>query len=130
MRGPLLFPLRVLCAQRILYPMNTTDTPVSVSQLTAFVAACQEIVTTHYTKSYPNLTPSKLTFDFKGGMRYAKIIVTTDGGAGQRSVFGFVDMRSGDLLKAASWKGPTKNFARGNVHTTGATKGVSAYGIG
>jgi len=110
---------------------NTTDTPVSIAQLEAFVAACQAIVDAYYKSTHPRLTPSKLTFDFKGGMRYAKIITTTQGlGSGQRSVFGFVDMRSGDLLKAASWKGPTKNFTRGNVHTTGATKGVGPHGIG
>jgi len=110
--------------------MQTTDTPVSVAQLTAFVAACQALVTAYYEKNHPILTPSKLSFDFKGGMRYAKIIVTTQGlGAGQRSVFGFVDMRSGDVLKAASWKAPAKNFARGNVHTTGL-QGVGPHGIG
>jgi hypothetical protein len=110
---------------------NTTDTPVSIAQLTTFVAACQAIVSAYFARSFPSLTPTSLSFDFKGGMRYAKIIATTQGlGAGQRSVFGFVDMRSGDILKAASWKAPAKNFARGNVHTTGATKGVGPHGIG
>lgn len=111
--------------------MDSTDTPVSVAQLVAFVAACQALVVAYYTKNHPTLTPSTLTFEYGKGRRYARIIESRSGDiCSGRSVFGFVDMRSGDLLKAASWKAPTLNFARGNVHTTGATKGVGPHGIG
>jgi hypothetical protein len=49
------------------------------------------------------------------GQSYAKII--KDG-----SVYGFIVLKAGqfkvgDVLKAASWKAPAKNFARGNVFT-------------
>lgn len=54
----------------------------------------------------------KLTF--KVGKKFVKII--TNG-----SVWGFIALyddgkfRKGDILKAASWNAPAKNFARGNI---------------
>jgi hypothetical protein len=45
------------------------------------------------------------------GKRYIRLVI--DWG-GQRSVHAFVDIITGDLLKAAGWKAPAKG-ARGNV---------------
>ena len=52
------------------------------------------------------------------GSRYYKIISNS---GGQRTVAGFVvkeghpKFKEGDLLKAATWNAPARNFARGNV---------------
>ena len=52
--------------------------------------------------------------------RYWKII-TTNGGGSSTSVAGFIakagdkKFREGDMLKAAGWSAPARNFARGNV---------------
>jgi len=59
-----------------------------------------------------------LTFEI--GKRYAKVI---DGRQNSRSVHSFVVLsdedaggfRRGDILKAASWQAPARNFRRGNV---------------
>ena len=54
------------------------------------------------------------------GSRYWKII-GSNGGGSQRSVKGFIvkagdkKFREGDMLKAAGWAAPARNFARGNV---------------
>ena len=52
------------------------------------------------------------------GRKYFKIIKT----GGQRSVWGFVvkgdddkKFKKGDILKAAGWKAPARNAARGNI---------------
>lgn len=56
---------------------------------------------------------------FEVGSRYIKVI--KDRGRWGRSVHSFVCLRDlgkftkGDILKAASWTGPAKNFARGNT---------------
>ena len=52
--------------------------------------------------------------------RYWKI-TSTNGSGTQRSVNGFIakagdkKFREGDMLKAAGWAAPARNFARGNV---------------
>jgi len=54
------------------------------------------------------------------GSRYWKI-VSTNGSGTSRSVSGFIakagdkKFREGDMLKAAGWAAPARNFARGNV---------------
>ena len=54
------------------------------------------------------------------GSRYWKII-STNGSGTSRSVNGFIvkagdkKFREGDMLKAAGWAAPARNFARGNV---------------
>jgi len=46
-------------------------------------------------------------FTIESGRKYHKIMMTTDGGS--RSVHAFVDMKTGELYKAASFKAPAKN---------------------
>jgi len=53
-------------------------------------------------------------FDISPGNRWAKIVTTTMGGKGQRSVFAFVDPETGDIYKPAGWNAPAKGV-RGNV---------------
>jgi len=54
----------------------------------------------------------------EGGNKYIKVTMAS---GSQRSVWGFIvkedtgKFRKGDLLKAASWKAPALNMARGNV---------------
>ena len=54
------------------------------------------------------------------GSKYIKVI---SGARGQRSVHSFIvkkddgKFKAGDILKAASWAAPAKNFSRGNVLT-------------
>lgn len=55
------------------------------------------------------------------GSKYAKIVpIENDRNMG---VWGFVQLKddakfkAGDILKAAGWRGPARNFARGNIIT-------------
>ena len=65
--------------------------------------------------------------------RYWKI---TSGRQSQRSVSGFIvkdgdkKFREGDMLKAAGWKAPARNFARGNVLDGTGVNEVRWTGIG
>ena len=67
--------------------------------------------------------------------RYWKI-TSTNGSGTQRSVSGFIakagdkKFREGDMLKAAGWAAPARNFARGNVLDGTGVDSVRWTGIG
>ena len=67
--------------------------------------------------------------------RYWKI-TSTNGSGTQRSVSGFIvkagdkKFREGDMLKAAGWAAPARNFARGNVLDGSGVNEVRWTGIG
>ena len=83
----------------------------------------------------------KMTEEYCGGLmveenrRYWKIIGTNGGGT-SRSVKGFIckagdkKFREGDMLKAAGWAAPARNFARGNVLDGTGVDNVRWTGIG
>lgn len=66
------------------------------------------------------------------GKRYARIVNRYAKGEGG-SVYCFIDLTNGDILKAASWKAPAKG-ARGNIFNTdydvGDGKPCDMYGSG
>lgn len=72
----------------------------------------------YYKKEFPNLKCEPLICN--KSRNYVKIIVVQDGQ--QRSVWGFVNMANGDILKAAGWNAPAKH-ARGNIFDTNSWKG-------
>ena len=69
--------------------------------------------------------------DFIEGSKFLKVAVGTNG---SRSSHSFIVLKPhdgfkfGDILKAATWKAPAKNFARGNV-LTGDFKSIRWCGI-
>jgi hypothetical protein len=78
-----------------------------LARLLEFVARCQSIVDASYGAG------KRLLSVDPGGKRYARI-VARDSGHTQGSVYCFVALENGDVLKSASWKAPAKG-ARGNI---------------
>lgn len=69
---------------------------------------------------------------FKMGKKYVKVTSTRSGGS--RSVHSFIvnvhddpNFKFGDILKAASWAAPARNFARGNIFE-GNFGGITCFG--
>ncbi len=73
--------------------------------------------------------------EVKEGSRYWKII-STSGSGSQKSVNGFIakagdkKFREGDMLKAAGWAAPARNFPRGNVLDGTGLENARWTGIG
>ena len=74
--------------------------------------------------------------EFQKGSKYIKVVHSTswNNGPGQKSVHSFVVLshkdgkfQFGDILKAAGWSAPAKNFKRGNV-LKGEFAGISWAG--
>lgn len=87
-------------------------------------AFCAKVEAEYYGIGMPeaefiaNMGKYKLSVD-TSGQKYARIVSTS---WSSRSSYGFIVLtdddpkfKFGDILKAASWKAPAKNFARGNI---------------
>ncbi len=86
---------------------TNTATPEMLVHINRFVAECQEMVDVAFAS--PHWAPPKLLVEY--GKRYAKVVKTEPH---TRSVYAFIDIATGDVLKAASWAAPAKHV-RGNV---------------
>jgi hypothetical protein len=83
------------------------------SAIETFAKAIEQLIAEHVRAHYEYVTPGTIEIDW--GRRYARIVRRGDnGGPDSRCVHCFVDTTNGDVLKAASWKGPAKGI-RGNV---------------
>ena len=50
--------------------------------------------------------------EFEEGSKYVKVVSLS---WSSRSVHSFIEKSNGNIWRAASWKAPARNFARGNV---------------
>lgn len=111
------------------YEAGTTNTgprAVTAADLDRWVAQAQSMVDDHYTR-FPR-QGSRLSI--MRGRKYARIVSThtMDGQPSSgRSVYCFIDMTNGNVLKAATWKAPAKH-ARGNIFAADPLAGVTEYG--
>ena len=92
-----------------------------LGRLAVLIGRIDEKLVAYYAKTYDFVEPPALRVRL--GRRYAKIVRT---GAGRgESVYFFVDLDNGDLLKAASYKAPAKG-ARASLFDDDL--GISAVG--
>jgi hypothetical protein len=82
----------------------------------------------HYNTSYGGKLASPLLSIDPGGVKYARIVRTERGLSAGRSVYCFIDLATGDILKPASWKGPAKGV-RGNINGPTPLAGCSPHGV-
>ena len=107
--------------------MNTTTTKTDFNTaITNFLNVAQEIINNHWKSSgYTHSTPPILKVD--GGKKFLKITREDANGSGN-SVHCFVEISTGNILKAASWKTPAKH-SRGNIYDTDNGKSaMDVYG--
>jgi hypothetical protein len=91
-----------------------------------FLAVAQDVCDKHMEAHFPNNPRAVLSIDPKG-RKYAKIVREDEGGGGG-SVHCFVEIATGNILKAASWKAPAKH-ARGNINDEdGGRSALGPYG--
>jgi len=94
------------------------------AEIIAFADALQVKLAEHHVNAKNVGDAPAISVEF--GPKYARI-VRTDWGD-QRSVYGFVEIVTGNLLKAAGWKAPAKH-ARGNIHNSDPLVGCGLYGM-
>jgi hypothetical protein len=94
------------------------------TDLATFQAALQAKVADYHAAA-KNVGPVPV-ITIEPSFKYAKIVLTQYGD--QRSAYGFIDLTSGDLLKADGWKKPAKH-ARGNLFSATPLAGCGPYGM-
>ena len=104
-----------------------------VANARAFCAEVAAVIEANYRQVCPNMVAAGImdSARIELGRKYAKIVRTEirDGKSADRSVFGFIDLTTGNILKAASWAKPAAG-ARGNVlDVEGRRKSFTPYGI-
>jgi len=119
-------------------PLLTAEQTLELDERVGkYVDGCQQLITNHYVKRQFDLVPPRL--DGIKGQRYIRVVSTprvpvnygksveiVDGPG--TMVHSFIDITTGDVLKAAGWKSPAKH-ARGNVFDEHNGLGsMSAYG--
>jgi hypothetical protein len=95
------------------------------AKLQSWLEACQKLINDHFAKDLPNLSVPSLSLS--PGKRYIRVVRTENAGQ-SRSVYAFIDVTNGDVLKPASWKAPAKH-ARGNIFDeSNGLQYMSSYG--
>lgn len=105
---------------------QTTETnPAVAPAIETFVAGCQAIV--DRAQSEPGFPVGlKRTLSVRWGPRYARVMNVELGR--ETSVYAFVDVATGDVLKPATFRAPAKH-ARGNVlDASNGLRHMGAYG--
>ena len=96
----------------------------------AFARECAAMVAKEYERFTALVAAGfSRTVTIEFGRSYAKLISADvrGGELSAQSVYAFVDLTNGDILKAASWAKPAKR-ARGNVLRADRMQAVTAYG--
>lgn len=107
-------------------PASWGDKSIVLLRLDRWLWSAQDIINKNYAAHFPNATPSML--EMSDGRRYIRIDSISDGGKGQRSVWAFIDKKTGDILRAAGYKAPAKH-ARGNLFDNqGGLGSLTPYG--
>lgn len=90
--------------------------------LAAFLAHANALQAGQYNGKLPDDT---ITVEY--GTKYIKVFRNYHGDEASRSVFCFIEISTGNVLKAASFKAPAKGV-RGNIFGTPDGYGISKYG--
>jgi len=85
---------------------NTIQLKVREHCLTLCDRLLENFKSRNYGKVGRHNAPEYKFYIAEGGRKYHKLIMETD--SGSRSVHAFVDKKSGEVYKAASWKAPAK----------------------
>lgn len=101
-------------------------TPQFQARLDGWLRDCQALIDRYFAEHYQNLQSPVLTAE--PGRTYIKIVSSDRGTHRSRSVWAFVVVANGDILKPATWKAPAKH-ARGNIFDDARGMGrIGPYG--
>lgn len=99
-----------------------TETGNITEAISAYCARLTDCYTAHLCKMASEWAKRvTITHEAMPGKAYNRIarVETVNGKVISRSAVAFVKLADGSIWKPAGWKGPAKNFSRGNVFNLG-----------
>lgn len=100
------------------------ETTTFQTRLNSFLTSAQDMIHNTMQKTY------FYELSIKAGKKYVKILATVNhnGNKGQQSLFCFINMENGDILKAESYSKPHPT-PRGNIFSEDlGMSGINTYG--
>ena len=89
-------------------PLGIDETKAKVLKYTQDLCICLE---EHYNNMYPDSPRDKEYIIDSNGRRYYKILmIDKDSWGDSKSVHAFIEKKTGNVYKAASWKAPAKHI--------------------
>lgn len=101
------------------------------SALKKWVSSVRDMIEKSYNNDMDRGYSWRVDLEIQSGSRFDKIVKSTACGdsSESRSVYAFIEKKTGDIYKPASWKAPAKH-ARGNIYAEdGGLKCADPYGI-
>lgn len=81
-----------------------------------FMSSLRDIVQQHTAGQVSPQGPYQWTATYEEGYKYVRVVITSEtDGVKTKTAWGFIDKRTGDIFRAASWKAPSLNHIRGNL---------------
>jgi hypothetical protein len=98
--------------------------PVTSEQLEAFRTKLQAMINDYHIAAKNSGSPPEIVF-----MRGRKLVRIVRQFPGERSVYAFIDLTTGDLLRKAGWDARAKEDARGNILAENPLACCGPYGL-
>lgn len=92
--------------------------------LNRLLSQLTDLAKSEYDRLFPNLAPA--VYSAMSGKRFDRIVVENGDGT-HRRVWGFIEKRTGDIYKAASWSQPAKH-TRGTIFANDPLENADIYG--
>lgn len=88
-----------------------------VAAFKTFMNGLSEIVKKETTSHVGPSGPYAWSVEYEEGYKYVRVVIVSEtGGVKQKTAWGFIDKRTADIFRAASWKAPSLNHIRGNLY--------------
>lgn len=111
--------------------MMKTTSPVAdkndvLNALSDVIIKINDAFAIYYSRAFKNLRTAPLVTMDGAGRKYMRVSMV---GPYQTSAYFFIDLATGDLLKAASYKAPALNFPRGNLFKGDVLEALTPHGV-
>ena len=105
--------------------MNEYTSMNTQERIAEILPQINDLAQSRYGAGFPENCKEEIVVSY--GKKFAKLVAESKDKS-RKSSFGFVDLETGDILKAAGWATPAKGV-RGNIFDSEFLKAFTPYGV-